>query len=350
MDENRVQVLFYTSYLHTIGGIETFVQQIIELLGPYYDIGILCPRLPAEMLHKLSLKVPVFISPEDQITCDTLVMIRMMDKIPGQQVTYKRSIRMCHCCKTDPFWNILQDCDEIIHVSEASKRSFVSTGTVIYNPLQKADKKALLLVSATRIPATDKGKNAKRMLQLAKMLENKRIPYLWLNFSDQPLQGAPKGFYNVGSYDELQPYISKADYLVQLSDQEGFGYSVLEALVNHTAVICTPFATTKELGVIDGVNGHIIPYDLRFDVYDLLNVPEFDYEYDNESILKAWREKLGKTKPEHTYNPGKIVVVRALIKYEDVMLKKTVYPDQELLVTEVRAKQLCDVLKYCTRV
>ena len=349
MSENRVQVLFYTSYLHVIGGIETFVQQIIELLSPYYDIGILCPRVPGEMLQKISLKVPVFVDYNDHITCDTLVMIRMMDEIPRQQVTYKKSIRMCHACKTDPFWQILPDCDEIIHVSEASKKSFVSTGSVIYNPLKKSDKEALLLVSATRIPAADKGKNAMRMLQLARMLVNRRIPYLWLNFSDQPLQGAPKGFYNVGSYDELQPYIKKADYLVQLSDQEGFGYSVLEALINHTAVICTPFATTKELGVIDGLNGYIVPYDLRFEVDDLLKVPEFDYEYDNDSILEAWRKKLGKTKPEHTYNPGKVVVIKAIRRYEDVKLKKTVYPDQELLVTETRAKELCDVLKYCVK-
>ncbi len=349
MSENQVQVLFYTSYLHTLGGIETFVQQIIDLLGPYYDIGILCPRIPKQMLSRLSMQVPVFTSKSDHISCDTLVMIRMMDELPRHQVSYTKSIRMCHACKTDPNWRILQDCDEVIHVSEASRRTFVSEGNVIYNPLKRSEKQALLFVSATRNPAPDKGKNAARMLQLAKNLENKRIPYLWLNFSDAPLQGAPKGFHNVGAFEELQPFIAKADYLVQLSDQEGFGYSVLEALVNKTAVICTPFATTKELGVIDGVNGYIVPYNLDFDIRKLLQVPVFDYEWDNEKILSQWREKLGKTKPKHTYNPGKIVLIRAIRRYDDIMLDKTIHEGEELLVTDSRANQLCDVLQYCVR-
>ena len=34
MDDNTVQVLLYTSYLPVIGGIETFVLQFIELMGP----------------------------------------------------------------------------------------------------------------------------------------------------------------------------------------------------------------------------------------------------------------------------------------------------------------------------
>ena len=283
MDENTVQVLLYTSYLHVIGGIETFVLQFIELLEPYYKIGVLCPEIPSEMASWISAKVPLY-KGKDEVSCDTLIMIRMMDKKPPR-VRYKRSIRMCHACKSDPKWEILQDCDELIHVSKASRQSFDTKGKVILNPLIKADKKALLLVSATRVPAPDKGRNADRMLQLARRLEKSGILYLWLNFSDAPLCDAPKGFINVGTYHELQPYIAKADYLVQLSDQEGFGYSVVEALANNTAVICTPFATTSELKVVDGKNGYIVPFNLEFDVTKLLKYSKKHGMSFNSSIM-----------------------------------------------------------------
>lgn len=320
MSERKVQVLLYTSYLHIIGGIETFVHNFIDLMSPYYDIGVYCPTLPGEQALNITKKVPLFQGSEP-IECDTLVMIRMMDAKP-KNIVYEKSVRMCHACKSDPTWTVLPDCDKVIHVSNASKKSFGSKGDVIYNPLVKSSKKALLFVSATRIPAPDKGKNAKRMLELANKLEAYGIPYLWLNFSDAPLKDAPKGFINVGTYQELQPFIAKADYLVQLSDREGFGYSVAEALANNVAVLCTPFETTKELGVVDGVNGYIVPFDLNFDIHKLLNVPRFEFEYQNEKIRKQWQEILGYTKPKHDYVPKISRKVRVRKDYYDIVRKE----------------------------
>ena len=340
MSDNHVQVLLYTSYLHIIGGIETFIYNFIEVMYPYYDIGLLCPQLPPEVDVRIGNKIPVY-GNQDKIDADTLIMIRMMDAIP-KNVTYKHSIRMCHATKSNPSWEIKKDCDTIVNVSNASKDSFKSNGIVIYNPLVKSTKKALLLVSATRIPATDKGRNADRMLQLAKMLNDAHIPFLWFNFSDAPLRNAPKGFYNVGTYQELQPYISRADYLVQLSDQEGFGYSVAEALIQHTAVICTPFATTQELGVIDGVNGYIIPFSMDFDVHKLLDVPEFDYEYDNDTIIQQWRDLLGKKKPTHKYNPSSRVIVEIMMDYRYIQLNRYMKPHELHRMTSDRAKELQD--------
>lgn len=337
-DDRTVQVLLYTSYLHIIGGIETFVFSFIELMSPYYDIGVYCPKLPGEIALKISAKVPLYQCP-DELICDTLVMVRMMDAKP-QNVTYKKSVRMCHCCKSDPTWKILQDCDRVIHVSEASKKSFRSEGDVIYNPVIKTEKKALLLVSATRIPALDKGKNAARMLQLARMLESVGIPFLWLNFSDAPLTDAPKGFVNVGTFQELQPFIAKADYLVQLSDQEGFGYSVAEALANNVPCICTKFETVQELGIKDGVNGYIVPFNLDFDVSKLLDVPQFNYDYDNKKIADNWRKVLGYTKPKKDYKPKLTRKVRVTKDYFDIVLNENLKQGDILEMEAQRAYYL----------
>lgn len=338
MDTKDVQVLLYTSYLHIIGGIETFVMNYIELMSPNYTIGVMCPALPEVIKSKIKEKA-LYFTAKDVVTCDTLIMIRMMDPIPAT-VKYGKSIRMCHACKTKPSWNIKPDCDTIVHVSKASKESFASDGKVIHNPLIQDEKKALLFVSATRIPAADKGKNAERMLKLANKLNDAKIPFLWLNFSDAPLTNAPKGFINVGTFQEIQPYIKRADYLVQLSDQEGFGYSVLEALINKVAVLCTPFETTKELGVVDGKNGYIIPYDLNFDINKLLNVPKFDYKYDNEGIAKKWKALLDK-KPRKTKaitDKADLVKVKVVVNYYDTALCQTLRVGTILYMDRKRAE------------
>jgi len=49
---------------------------------------------------------------------------------------------------------------------------------------------------------------------------------------------------------------------VQLSDTEGFAYSVYEALQCKTPCIITPFASGNEQ-IQHGVNGYIIPFDLQ---------------------------------------------------------------------------------------
>ena len=340
MSTKHVQVAIYTSYLHIIGGIETFILNFTDLMKSDFEMVVVCPRLPEEVAKRIP--VPV-IQTQEPISCDTLIMIRMMDPIP-KHITYQKSIRMCHAMKSNPSWRILQDCDKVVHVSKASKTSFQSSGEVIYNPLGYSEKKALLLVSATRIPALDKGKNAERMLKLAKMLNDKEIPFLWFNFSDAPLQNAPKGFVNVGHFAELQPYIKRADYLVQLSDHEGFGYSVLEALMVGTAVICTPFETTKELGVIDGKNGYIIPFDLNFDVEKLLKVPEFSYTYDNDKIKTKWT-KLLKSKPKpksKTHSPHDLVMVRVSMSYHDLHLNRYLNRNQCVQMTRERAEYLAN--------
>lgn len=329
--DNHVQVLLYTSYLHIIGGIETFVINFLDLMKDDFEIGIYCPRLPKEMSDRVSARAKLFTS--GKVSCDTLVMVRMMDVIP-KTIVYEKSFRMCHATKSNPSWHILQDCDGIICVSKASKKSFNVPANIIYNPLIKTTKKAIFLVSATRIPATDKGKNAERMLKLAKMLNDADIPFLWFNFSDAPLQNAPKGFVNVGTFQDLQPYIAKADYLVQLSDQEGFGLSVLEALLNQTACICTPFETTKELGVKDGVNGYIVPFDMNFDVNKLLEVPEFEYTWSNAKIKEQWTKLFNsKRKPINKGN----VRVQVIVDYKDVELNKKLYSGTILEMTRPRA-------------
>ena len=98
------QVLLYTSYLHQIGGIETFVLNFIEHLHDHYDITLMSERIPDDMAVRIAKLCRVIDRAElgeiqaAGFSCDVLVMIRLTDEIPSF-VTYDKSIRMCHASK-----------------------------------------------------------------------------------------------------------------------------------------------------------------------------------------------------------------------------------------------------------
>jgi hypothetical protein len=96
------------------------------------------------------------------------------------------------------------------------------------------------------------------------------------------------------------------------------------------------------VGVIDGEIGYILPFDMQYDVRKLLNVPEFEYNYDNKPIVKAWRKVLGNTKPKHDYTPPEMVDVIARIEYRDIMLNRVLNPGDAVAMPYERAMELID--------
>ena len=337
----RTQVVLYVKHLHVIGGIESFILNFAHFMTKYYDIVLMSDDISAELYKRISAMVPIA-KTKNKIICDTLIMVRILDTVPTN-VEYNQLISMCHACKTNPQWHMNPDADIRVNVSQASTESFeeeAEDSVVIHNLIRKDERKALILVSATRYPAPDKGKNGERMMQLAKMLNDADIPFLWFNFSEGQIRNAPKGFYNMGLCYDIQPYIARADYLIQLSDSEAYSYSILEALINNTAVIVTPIPSAVEQGVVDGENGYIVPFDMDFDVHELLQVPEFNYTYDNERIIKQWRKLLGNKKPLHKYNPGEHVTVCVNKLYTDIALNQTLHPGEMVQMTLDRATYL----------
>lgn len=337
----KTQVAIYIKNTNSIGGIETFILHFAAVMKKYYDIVLMIDRVTPELRARYSKLIRV-VSATQELACDTLLLMRIIDDIPSN-VHYRKSIRMCHACRTADWLHIKDDTDMAVCVSNISKKSFeeeAERAVVIHNPIVKTDRRALILVSATRIPAPDKGYNEVRMRQLADKLIEADIPFLWFNFSDGVLNAAPKGFVNVGSFQGCQEFIARADYLVQLSDAEAYSYSILEALINNTAVIVTPFESAAEQGVVDGENGYVVPFDMDFDVKKLLDIPQFEYTYDNEPIVKQWRELLGNKKPKHDYNPDKLIKVRITRTYYDVVLKKNIDPGAVIDVDQARAEAL----------
>ena len=339
----RTQVVIYRKHIPMVGGLFTFTMNFINSLSEFYDIAVVCEDIKSERLMQLMPKVRVIVGREHKpIYCDSLIILSFLDHMP-KDIHADKVVRMCHACKTDPSWKIPQDYDELLYVSKAAADSFGDPdGKVLHNINTMMTKQPLLLVSAARLPAPDKGDIETRMRKLADKLNAAEIPFIWLNFSDGGLQNPPKHFYNMGVTFDMPSIVKMATYSVLLSDCECWPYAILESLMAKTPVLCTPFASAYEMGVIDGVNGYVLPFDMEFDVTKLLDIPRFDYTYDNEGIIKQWREVLGNKKPRHDYQPGMMVMTKVIGDYYDVLLDKNMTKGMEQIMTMERAQQVKD--------
>ena len=335
----KTQVVLYCEYANKVGGISTFLYNFCQHMKRHYDIMVLYDKMDAYQVSRLMSIVPVMKVSSTPVVCDTIILNRLTDKIP-ENVTYKQSIQIVHACSQVKL-DIPQDRDQIVNVSQAAKDSWgeqSKDGIVIHNPSWNEDKESLFLISATRISAKDKGSNDSRMRILANKLVNAGIPYVWLNFSDIPLKDMPQGFVNMPSTLDIQPFIKRADYLVQLSDEEAYSMAILEALTNNTAVLSTPFKSLLESGFIDEKTGYIVPYDMDFDVMDLLNVPQFDFEYDNNTIINQWRSLLGDGQPTNYHLD--MVKVRVTMSYKDVFFNQQMEKGMIINMPVNRAEEL----------
>ena len=347
-----VQVVMYIEYANKVGGITTFIYNWCQHMCKYYDILVLYGELDPLQLDRLSRIVKVKQNEEyDPVVCDTLILNRLTDEIP-KNITYKKTIQICHAC-VQKNYRIPQDRDYLVNVSQAAKDSWgkeAENGIVIHNMSYVEHKRVLLLLSATRCGTMDKGANDERMKMLADKLEKSGISYIWLNFTDKPLKQMPESFINMPATVDILGFIKKADYLVQLSDAEAYSMSILEALNLNTAVIATPFPSLFEEGFEDGVHGYSIPFNMDFDANKLLNVPRFEFNYDNESIIKQWKKLLGaKPKKKAVKKEVPVMKVKSLEtvectkKYYDQELGHYVRPGERISVSEERAKKICNM-------
>ena len=339
----RTQIVLYINSINVVGGITTFVYHFGKVMGKFFDVTYVVNNIPEDNLKHLQKVMKVLVKPRQKIICDVLIMLRIQDELP-LNIEYKKSIQMCHACKAIKNWHIPQHCDFIVNVSQASKDSFkeeAENSTVIHNLITPPTEKPLILMSATRLPAADKGGNEKRMFQLANMLNDAKIDFIWINFSDGQLVDPPKNFYNMGLKMNASKYFGMASYVVQLSSCEAWSYSILEALTQNVPVLVCPFESAYEMGIEEGKNGYYIPFDMDFDIKKILQVPEFEYEYSNDMIVAQWK-KLFKQKPPEK----KLVKVRVTFKkYYDVILKKEFYAGDIVEMLPDRARYLQDEKK-----
>lgn len=286
--------IFYFNNLNKIGGIETFFYQLSKKYDDN-DITIFIKTGDKKQIERLKEHVRVKYYNDEKIKCKKAFFNFNLDVIDN--IEADEYIQILHgdykAMKIKP--NINPKINRYLGVSQVVCDSFKElTGIeaeLIYNPISTEEpKKVLFLISATRL-TNDKGKD--RIIKLGELLEKSNIPYLWLIFTDDnKVINNPNIVYMNPTLD-ISNYIAKADYLIQLSDAEGYCYSVVESLMLNTPVIVTDMPVMREIGVNEE-NGFILDFDLsNVDINEIYN-KQFNFTYKPKE--DTWNKEIIKSK------------------------------------------------------
>lgn len=332
--------IFYFRHINKIGGIESFFYYLAKKYKDY-DITIYYETGDIYQIKRLSKFVRVKQYNGEHIKCDKAFFNFNLDIIDN--VEAKEYIQIAHgdykAMGIKP--NTHNKITKYLGVSNQVCKTYEEiTGnetSLVYNPI-KIDKpdRVLNLISATRLTA-EKGK--KRIIKFAKLLEENNIPYIWTIFTDDTNAiNNPNIIYMKPRLDIIN-YIANADYLVQLSDNEGYCYSVVESLSVGTPVIVTDIPVFKEIGVKNGQNGFIVDFDLsNVNIKDIYQKSlKFKYEPKEDN----WNEVLAKGESTYQKDLKTKVKVKCIKTYYDIDLQKYIYTtDKPYIVNKVRAEEL----------
>lgn len=323
-------IAIYTSQ-KTINGIFTWIYSFCGQMHDKYSIVVLHEGITGPMVERL---IPYAYVKQngDPIKCNTLLMMKLKDDIP-LNVRYQKSIQIVHSTKLDDTWILPTDRDMVLPISETVQKSWNLSDKPILNMTYSANS-TLHLISATRLKTSEKGKN--RMKTLCRMLKQAQIPFEWECYSD--MDPDIKGITHKSMVTDIRSRIRNADYLVQLSDEEGFCYSIVEALEEGTAVITTPLSVLPEIGFKEDTHGYIFGFDMSGDIKRLHTIPQFVYTYDNKPIKKAWGNVLGDSAVKDTAPH----TIRCTRRYRDVLLDRFVEAGEILTLNPRRTQEILE--------
>jgi len=335
--------LFYFHTLNSIGGVETFFYQLAKKYGSKYDITILYTHADPAQVKRLSQYVRVKRWDGNRIKCKRCFVAfnaGILDHVDADEY-----IQMLHGDYTS--LGVIPDRHEkvqrYIAVSKVVQHAYESiTGdraVVSYNPYTvEKPKRALRLISATRL-TPDKGWN--RMLTLMEAMDKAGIPYQWDIYTDSNKSVENPNVVLHRPRLDILPFIASADYFVQLSDSEGYCYSLVEALTVGTPVIVTDIPVLPEIGVIDGVNGIVIRKDMQTIPLDAIQKGVKKFKYTPQPDI--WDELLLPVPPDYEEQMKQPAKVKCKKVYLDLEHDRIMNPGEEWKCTVGRAEMLYDL-------
>lgn len=296
-------VIYFPSF-NSIGGVETYCYEMALKFGKDYDITIVYRQGDKSQMQRLREVCRVIKYHDgDKIICDVFLFgwgwdiidsVEAKEYIQTYHADFKaRGIDPCLDKRVTKRFGVAEN------TTIGIREHFPVEVETMYNPYTpKKPRKVLNLISPTRLTPE---KGYERMLALAEALDKANIPFLWTVYTDHPREIPNKSMVCLPGRLDILDYIANADYLVQLSDTEGYSYSIVEALSVGTPVICTALPVAEEQGVVNGKTGFILPFDMssipveeiykglkKFKVtpreshYDeILSPGKSDYEYDS---------------------------------------------------------------------
>lgn len=341
----RLKNVLYFPNFNCVGGVETYCYEMGLKYGKDYDITVVYQNGdPAMMKHISEVCRVIKYRPGDKIICDVFIFgygHEIINNVEAKTIIQTfhadyvcRHLNPCHDGRITHRFGVADNTTNGIR----EHYDWAKDIKTMYNPYTvKKPRKVLNLISATRLTAE---KGLERMKAFAKALDDAGIPFHWDIYTDVPREPFNKSVAVMPCRLDVLDFIAKADYLVQLSDTEGYSYTVVEALSVGTPVICTEFKVAQENGVIDGKTGFILPFDMsNIPIAKIVKgLPKFKYE----PRETHYDEYLAKGEIEYDDNLPKDVTILITRTYQDLQMNKLVHPNERYIVSRDRGEHLED--------
>lgn len=302
----NMQLVLYSQHVRRVSGLFTFELNFCKVMSKYHDITFVYESIDVERQRQIEQYAKPVKNDGQRFDCDICIYSSVKNTNPEPRIFAQKYIQVCHCdykawnvnYKPNPKVTIHVGVGEV--VTKSLIEQFGAQCVTIPNMLDPEFKpeKVLRLVTASRI---EKGKGFERMIDLAKKMRiaGKRFvwevygdgSYSYLNELKYKLNNVPDIVF-MGARMDVQHYMKDVDYVVQLSDSEGFCYSIFEAFQVGTPVIVSRWEGV-ESSVIEGQNGYILDMDLgNLDIDKLFNNIPQDVKLDLESTEQLWKDLL----------------------------------------------------------
>lgn len=340
METLEYKNIFYFVDINVIGGVETMFWNLARKYGDAYDITILYRTADPVQLERLRTKVCCVKYTGQPIKCDKAFFnfdISPIDTIEANEYTvimhsdyHARNIRPPQHSKITRYIGVSQN------VCKTAEEKLNCHAELCYNPIViDKPRKVVHLVSATRM-TPEKGKD--RMKILADALTKADVPFIWTVYTNDitPIDN-PNVIYCKPRLD-IADYIADADFLVQLSDTEGYSYTVLEALCMGTPVIVTPCPVYAEMKLTEQ-NSIVLPFDMSdIPVEKIRKGLKKGFKY--EPHEDRWPELLAPGEGNYKEQLKQIVKIRVTRIYLDLELDRIVTPGEIIETNMGRAELL----------
>lgn len=265
--------VYYVNYINIIGGIEKHIYYLAKKY-PHCPIAVVYTSGSEEQIEHLSSIVKCVKLEKNLIIHCECILSDALSKIPYERfVNYKKVCLILHNDYLAMFTNSgkkpfipnnKNSTAPILYygVSEQVCKSWKKMtnidATCIYEPIIY-DGNVLRIISATRL-TEEKGKW--RIVKLLEALDKNKVNYLYdiytndYKFINHPNVRFEKPIKNI------QAVIKNYDLFVQLSDNEGYGLSVQESLLNKVPCLLTPCPVYEELNINSSV-AIFVDFDMK---------------------------------------------------------------------------------------
>ena len=296
---DKKRTLFFNNIIYigigcncSFNGYISWLKNIGRCFGKKYELTLLYEEMPTNTFNEMSkyFNCIKYLNNTNYV-CDRLITTYSTYFYPKNIFPLERNYLFIHGNMSDYdntrkfYEDLYTDYVAVSKVSRDKAKGYFPTDNITYitNPIKLDEdtlKPHLKLTSAFRYGEVKRPDSVELM---AKLLEELNIPYTWNVFTDKKENtNEYNGLIFRKRVDNPVPYIKDSDYFVHLSDSEAMPYCVLEALAVNTKVVLTPLEAYEELGIKDGKNGIIIP----FNYFEEQNIDKL-----KEVILKMYQEK-----------------------------------------------------------